>query len=107
MKPEKYFNLKERCLKAFLDLIILHLLTEQPMTGYRINRHILKKFGVITAPNTINTKLTSLERSGHIHRVRNRHGKTFSLTDKGKQTVNNIPTMVAEIYAAIKIMLGS
>jgi DNA-binding PadR family transcriptional regulator len=107
LKTEKDFNLKERCLKAFLDLIILRLLTEQPMTGYRINRHIIKKFGVITAPNTINTKLTSLERSGHIHRFKNSHGKTFSLTDKGKQTANNMPGMAAEIHAATKTMLGS
>ena len=99
--------MKERVLKAFLDLVILRFLEEKPMTGYEVNRLLVKKHGLMLAPNTINSKLSAMERSGWTKRIRNRHGKTYSLTDKGQEKVDSMPSITAEIHAAIKTMLGN
>lgn len=107
LKSEKESNLRERCLKAFLDLVILRLLADQSMTGYEINQLLVKKFGIMVAPNTINGKLSYMERSGWIKCVRNRHGKAYSLTEKGQDKMGNMPSTAAEIHTFIKTILGS
>jgi DNA-binding PadR family transcriptional regulator len=106
LQSENDSRLKERCLKAFLDLVILRFLAKKPMTGYEVNRLLAKKYGIMVAPNTINSKLSAMERSGWTSVVRNRHGKTYSLTSKGQVTVDNLPSIAAEIHVFIKTMLG-
>jgi DNA-binding PadR family transcriptional regulator len=107
LQPEKDLKLKERCVKAFLDFVILRFLAKKPLTGYEVNHLLVKNYGVMIAPNTINSKLSAMERRGWTSVVRNRHGKTYSLTAKGQETVNNLPAVAAETHAFIRIVFGS
>jgi DNA-binding PadR family transcriptional regulator len=99
--------LRERSLKAFLDLAILCALTEHSMTGYEINRLFLKKYRIFIGPSTIYSKLTSMERKGWIKCVRNRAGRVYSLTEKGQQTAANMTGITKEIQGFIRTILKS
>jgi DNA-binding PadR family transcriptional regulator len=106
----KYFldlspSVKERTLKAFLDLYILRLLADQPMSAYQINKLIVKKFGILIAPNTIYAKLSTMERQGWIKRTRNGNSKTHNLTEQGQQIISNLPALTEEIHQTIKALL--
>ena len=50
---------RERSIKAFLDLVILHLLSKHAMSGYEINKALVKKFGLMVGPSTIYSKLST------------------------------------------------
>jgi DNA-binding PadR family transcriptional regulator len=100
-------SIKERILKAFMDLIILRALKKQPMTAYEINHHFLKEFGTQASPSTIYRTLTAMERNRWIKCVRNRHGKAYAPTEKGQETLNKITSITAEIQTSIKTLLGT
>jgi len=107
LQQEKDLRLKERCVKCFLDFVILRLLAKKPMTGYEVNNLLVKNYGIMVAPNTISSKLSAMKRRGWTSVVRNRHGKTYSLTGKGQETVNNLPAIAAETHAFIRLIFGS
>ena len=98
-------SVQERSLKAFLDLAILCALVDKAMTGYEINRFLTKKFGIIIGPNTIYSKLTSIERKGWTKSVQNRAGRAYSLTEKGKEITDNMNDISEEIQLFVKTML--
>jgi hypothetical protein len=43
-------SIKERSLKAFLDLVILRVLIDQPMTAYEVNHYLTRKYGIFIRP---------------------------------------------------------
>jgi DNA-binding PadR family transcriptional regulator len=98
-------TIQKRSLKAFIDLAILCALTNQPMTGYKINNHFIKKLGVTVSPSMIYTNIISMERKKWIKCVRNRNGRIYALTDRGQEIVDNMPTIAQEIQSFIKTLL--
>ncbi|MBN1244343.1 PadR family transcriptional regulator [Candidatus Bathyarchaeota archaeon] len=105
MKPELKPTVQERSLKAFLDLAILCALTDHPMTGYEINRLFLKKHRIFIGPSTIYSKLTSMERKGWIECIRNKAGRVYGLTEKGRKIAAKMADITREIQGFIRIML--
>ena len=99
--------MQERSLKAFLDLNILLALSEQPLTGYKISRVFLKKFGVLISPSVIYSNLKTIEKKGWIKCNRKQNGRTYSLTEQGQKTVENMANITQEIRSAIIITLGN
>jgi DNA-binding PadR family transcriptional regulator len=97
---------QERSLNAFLDLAILCTLVDKAMTGYEINRFLTKKFGIIIGPNTIYSKLTTIERKGWTKSVQNRAGRAYCLTERGREITDNINSIAEETRSFIKILLG-
>ena len=105
MIPELKPIVQERSLKAFLDLAILCALTEQPITGYEINRLFLKKYRIFVAPSTVYAKLASIERKGWIECVNNCPGKVYGLTERGRRITLKMTDITREIHSFIRIML--
>ncbi|MEM2099571.1 MAG: PadR family transcriptional regulator [Candidatus Bathyarchaeia archaeon] len=106
MKENMEPSIQERILRAFLDLVILRMLLHQPMTAYEIDNNILKKFGVKRSPNVIYTKLAAMERKGLISCAHSKHGRIYSITDKGRKTADTIPSIIEEIQRSTPILLG-
>ena len=106
VKPELKPTLQERSLRAFLDLAILCVLAEHPMTGYEINRIFLKKHRIYVGPSTIYSKLASIERKGWIECVKNGAGRVYGLTEQGKNMAANMPNMTREIQSFMRILLN-
>ena len=105
MRLEIEPSMQERSLKAFLDLNIPLALAEQPLTGYKISRVFLKKFGVLISPSVIYTNLKTLEKKEWIKRNHKQNGQTCSLTEQGQKIAENITNITQEIRNSIKAML--
>ena len=106
MKENMELSIQERILRAFLDLVILRMLLHQSMTAYEIDNAILKKFGVKRSPNVVYTRLATMERKGLISCAHSKHGRVYSITDKGRKRAGNIPSIVEEIQRSAPILLG-
>jgi DNA-binding PadR family transcriptional regulator len=107
LKSEIEPNMQERVLRAFLDLIILRALAEQPMTGYKISRLFHKKFGVLTNPSLIYPYLETMEKKKWIKRAEVEDGKTYCLAERGQRITDNMSVFTHEIRQAIKTMMES
>lgn len=88
---------RERIVKTFLDLVILHLLSKHAMSGYEINKALVKKFGLMIGPSTIYSKLNTLEKQGFIGCATSRSGKVYSLTEDGKQLKANTEQILNDV----------
>ena len=81
-----------KLMKGLLDLIILQLLTTQPMHGYQVITKIRKNFGVYFGPSTIYPLLGTLEKKGYVGSKWNmnfeRPRKVYSLTIDGQNMLN-------------------
>ena len=99
-------SVHERILRAFLDRVILKMLQRHPSTGYEINDSISKRFGIKIGPNVVYTKLSSMERDGLITCLQHGRTRTHDLTEKGKETLEDVPQMIKEIQRSAMILLG-
>jgi DNA-binding PadR family transcriptional regulator len=81
---------EERMVRAFLDLVILRMLSYRSMTGYQIDKFILQIFKVTLGANIIYTKLASLERDGLAicNGSRHQRGRKYEITMKGSLLLN-------------------
>ena len=107
MKLELEPNVRERSLRAFLDLVMIRLLAQHSMSSYEINKALTKEFGVTIGPSTIYSKLSTLEKHGSIRCVKGRSGNVYSLTEQGHQIVSDMPTLIEEICTFTKVILSS
>jgi PadR family transcriptional regulator PadR len=77
-----------KLMKGLLDLIVLQLLSSQPMHGYQIITKIRKTFGVYFGPSTVYPLLATLEKKGHVtsewNMTTERPRKIYKLTTKGQ-----------------------
>lgn len=105
MSENMELGTQERILRAFLDLVILRMLLHHPMTAYEIDNAILKKFGVKRSPNVVYTKLAAMEIKGLISCACSKHGRIYSITEKGRKTADTIPSIVEEIQKSAPILL--
>ncbi|MGA3060345.1 MAG: PadR family transcriptional regulator [Candidatus Bathyarchaeia archaeon] len=78
--------------KGLLDLIILQLVSTQPMHGYEVITKIRKNFGVYFGPSTVYPLLNTLEKKGFVKSEWNmtseRPRKIYSLTSNGQNMLN-------------------
>jgi DNA-binding PadR family transcriptional regulator len=88
---------KERIVKAFLDVVMLSLLSKHAMSGYEIDKELVKKFGLMIGPSTIYSKLSTLEKQGFISCATSRSGKVYSLTEDGKQLEANTESVLDNV----------
>jgi DNA-binding PadR family transcriptional regulator len=81
-----------KLMKGLLDLIVLQLLNNQPMHGYKIITRIRRGFGVYFGPSTIYPLLNTLEKKGYVKSdwdMRNdRPRKVYKLTTEGHNLLN-------------------
>jgi DNA-binding PadR family transcriptional regulator len=98
-------SIQERSLRAVLDLVILRLLTHHPMTGYEMNTSIVKKFGVVVSPNAIYSKISLLERRNLVVCIRCQRGRTYALTEQGKEVVASMPDINNDTQKMVHVFL--
>jgi len=85
-------EIRERIVRAFLDLIVLMKLSEgcELLGGYDFIKLITEEFDVMLSPGSIYAALYSMERDGLIQASSNRRKRVYTLTDKGEATVKTI-----------------
>jgi PadR family transcriptional regulator, regulatory protein PadR len=91
-KASSQKEVSTKLMKGLLDLIILQLLSNQPMHGYEVITKIRKNFGVYFGPSTIYPLLSTLEMKGYVDSNWNvdfeRPRKVYSLTTNGQNMLN-------------------
>lgn len=95
MRAEKA-TVHKRIFLAFSDLAILVALKDQSITGYGINKYLVRKVGDTASPSTIYSTLAAIERKSLIKCVRNKVGRAYCLTDEGRKIVDNMNNIVRE-----------
>ena len=98
-------KLRERLIKAFLDIIILAHLNGSPMSGYDIVNVINKKFGILLSPGSIYSMLYALERKNLIAGTLSEKRRTYTLTDEGKERMKKILGNAQEIAEYLVFIL--
>ena len=98
-------KLRERLIKAFLDIIILAHLNGSSLSGYDIINIINKKFGILLSPGSIYSMLYSLERKNLIAGTLNKKRRTYTLTDEGKERMRKILGNAQEIAEYLVFIL--
>jgi DNA-binding PadR family transcriptional regulator len=98
-------SIKERSIKAFLDLAIIYALTNESMTGYEINIYFVEKFKILVGPSIIYSKLLIMERKGWIKSTQNRTARRYTLTNQGQEIAKNLNNLAQEIQEYTKLFL--
>jgi len=95
-------------LKDFLDTIILaELKNRSALSGYDVIDFIHRKFGILISSGTVYALLYSMERNGLIKGVLHQRSRIYTLTDKGRDTINAISKSKEEIQWFMGILIGS
>jgi DNA-binding PadR family transcriptional regulator len=100
-------DIRDRAIKASLDLIILHLLSNHAMSGYGINKALIRKFGLIIGPSTIYSKLKTLEKKGLINCEIRKSGKVYSITPEGQEIEIEKQAIMGNIHGYLITKLDS
>jgi DNA-binding PadR family transcriptional regulator len=74
-----------RHVKAFLDLLILGILNDKPMYGYKIIAAIHKEFGVLLSPGSLYPLLHTLEKKRMVESQFQGARIFYSVTSNGKK----------------------
>jgi PadR family transcriptional regulator, regulatory protein PadR len=91
-KASSQKEVSTKLMKGLLYLIILQLLSTEPMHGYQVITKIRKNFGIYFGPSTIYPLLGTLEKKGYVNSAWNmdfeRPRKVYSLTNDGQNMLN-------------------
>lgn len=87
MEAVLFEEMRVRIVKAFLDILILSESRNKPIGGYDVIAFIHKKFHILLSSGTVYFTLYSMERDGLIQAHFVRRNRVYTLTDKGKETV--------------------
>jgi len=75
----------EKQVKTFLDIVILAMLKERSLHGYKIIAAIHSEFGVLLSPASLYPQLHLLEENRLIEPYFDKGKAVYSLTAKGKE----------------------
>ncbi|MEA2089582.1 MAG: PadR family transcriptional regulator [Thermoproteota archaeon] len=95
-------NLNRRCVKTFLDVLILARLRDQPMSGYDVLQFIHRKFSMLLSSGTVYSTLYSMERRGQIKSMSNGRKRIYTLTEEAKQNIDTINYIESEVQNFIR-----
>jgi DNA-binding PadR family transcriptional regulator len=94
------YELRRRFIRSFLDVVILHMLSSEPLWGYRMMNVLNAKFGIKVGPPVIYPLLDSMEADGLIEGEEVYEGKRrrnmYSATRKGIETVRCLEKILAD-----------
>ena len=99
-------ELRRRIVKAFMDIVVLAGLRNGTMSGCDVIAYIHKRFNILVSSGTIYSLLYSMERDGLIRGMFSRRKRTYSLTDKGKETVKIILNANQKIQRVVTDVLA-
>jgi DNA-binding PadR family transcriptional regulator len=91
--------------KKFLDLVVLSILSEQPMHGYNIIKVIFRRYGVLVSQGMLYPLLHGMEKENLLRQeAANRgRGKVYVLTSRGRRVAR---TKLRELSETLHYLLG-
>jgi len=107
LRSEILEETRKSMIRNFLEIIVLdELRTSSPLSGYDFVDFVRKKFDVLVSPGTVYSVLYSMERKGLIKNEGDARKRTYTLTDKGKETINTILNSKEEIHMYLRCCIG-
>jgi len=83
-------KLRVKMIKTFMELSILAQLRKNAMSGYDIITLIREKYGVVVSSGTVYSRLYRMERDGLVEGKSDMRKRNYTLTEKGKKTIETI-----------------
>lgn len=94
-------KLRTRFVRSFLDAVILRMLADEPLWGYRMMTILSESHGVEVGPPVIYPLLNSMESDGLIEGsevyVGKRRRKMYSATQKGFEYLKCLEKILSEV----------
>jgi len=87
-------------------MLILAELQEKPLSGYDIISLIHKRFNVLVSSGTVYSLLYSLERKGLVTADMDQRKRVYTLTEKGKQTLETVGRANEEINSLVHNLIS-
>jgi len=78
-------EVRERCIKSFLDVMIAYILSEKPSWDYEIIAKIYGRLHILLSPGAVYPLLHNMEKKGLIRKERRERREIYSLTEEGKK----------------------
>ena len=91
-----------RVIRNFMDLFILDTLKNREMSGYDFISLIHRKFDVLVSSGTVYTLLYSMERKGLIKGQNFDRKRVYTLTEKGKESIQQVEKSNGAIQVVLK-----
>lgn len=93
-------EVKMRIVKDFLDIIVLlEMKNRSGLSGYDIIVLVNARFGTLISSGTVYSVMYSLERKGFVKGVSNGRKTGYTLTEKGRETLDSIQHSRNELKA--------
>ena len=107
MEEEIVKGLLDRFVKRFMDLIVLAELNEgRSISGHDCIDLIRNKFHVSVSPGKVYSLLRTMERDGLIEGRHIKRRRVYTITDKGKETMETILKANSRFQSFIRSIFG-
>ena len=94
-------SLRRRLARTFLDVLILQMVTEEPLWGYRLISTIRRRYDLNVGPPTIYPLLASMEAAGFVESEEvyegRRRRKVYHTTPKGLERIECFKAVLLEM----------
>mgnify|MGYP000175393020 CR=1 FL=1 len=115
MVPDLNINvsreIRYRCVRSFLDFIILGLIKMKPISGYDVITYIYDRFQILLSPGTVYPTLSILEAQGYITSFTEARKRLYTLTKKGESILTQMAIEYLKCYVQLdtlsRLLLGS
>lgn len=97
---ERY--VRHKCVKTFLDVIILSSLKSREMSGYDIMTAVYDKYHVLLSPGTIYPILNSLKSRCLIQAKPSKRKKVYTLTREGLTYTDILCEEYSKFYSQLR-----
>ena len=103
---KKNASIDRRLFIAFSDIAILVAIKNQAMTGYGVNKYLVRKVGDIASLTTIYGTIAMLEREGLIKCLRTSSGRMYGITEAGKKRIQECSNFPEESKRFVRKLLA-
>ncbi len=104
-------EIRYRCVRSFLDFIILGLIKKKPISGYDVITYIYDRFQILLSPGTVYPTLSILEEQGYITSFTEARKRLYTLTKKGENILTQMAIEYLKCYVQLdtlsRLLLGS
>jgi len=104
-------EIRYRCVRSFLDFIILGLIKMKPISGYDVITYIYDRFQILLSPGTVYPTLSILEEQGYITSFTEARKRLYTLTKKGESILTQMAIEYLKCYVQLdtlsRLLLGS
>ncbi len=98
-------EVRVRVIRNFMDLFILDVLKSREMSGYDFISLIHRRFDVLVSSGTVYTLLYSMERKGLIKGRSVDRKRVYTLTEKGKKSIQQVEKSNGAIQVVLKNLI--